>query len=260
MSLAFGFAVEAYGSSLLHKPIVRFCEQDLPDLYDARLAEMSFHHLLSQCSGLKWRELGVAWAQGNPLWDMEHSPNWISYVMSHEFSTSPGRHFNYSSGASHLLPFLLSKILNTDSSALIKARLFEPLGIEHFRWETDPQGNLAGGKGLWLEPMGLLHLGQLVLQEGQWQGQQVVQKSWLEACTAKHTRGTAFYGDYGYQWWLRPGGVVAALGFGGQAIFIEPRRSLVAVFLGNLGKQDFSLPMQLFETLRLGIDEMDSLV
>jgi len=259
-SLAFGFAIAEKDAPLLRSPIISFCKNELPSQYDSRLASLTFHHILCQCSGLKWREMGIAWGHGNPLWEMEQSRDWIAYVLGHEFSTEPGRHFNYSTGASHLLPYLLGKITQANPSQIINERLFAPLGINEYKWDVDPMGNLAGGKGLALKAQDLLHIGELVLQKGKWGAHQIVDGAWINESTRIHTKGTAFYGDYGYQWWIRPEGVIAALGFGGQALMIDPRSELVAVFLGNLGKQDFFLPMELFKTLQVGIDETPSLV
>ena len=175
--------------------------------------------------------------------------DWISYVLNREFSAHPGRHFNYSSGASHLVPFLLGRALGADPAELILEELLFPCGVDRLEWESDPLGNPAGGKGLFLRAHDLLRIGLMVLRGGRLHGRQVVSSEWLSLSTQPKARGSAFYGDYGYQWWLKPG-IVAALGFGGQCLFIDRERNLCAVFLGRLNAKEFPEPMNIFERLR----------
>jgi CubicO group peptidase (beta-lactamase class C family) len=250
VSIAFGLVYDRLGPSVLERKILQDCTEIPIENPDPRRSELSYHHLLSQTSGIKWREMGAKWGSGNPLWDMEHHHEWMSFILNREFSSVPGRHFNYSSGVSHLLPYLMGKLLEGDICDILLEDLFFPLGIDRLEWESDPQGNLSGGKGLSLRAEDLWKFGSLVAQEGKFRGRQVVSAEWIRLSTAKKARGLGYYGDYGYQWWIQSPEVVAAIGFGGQYLFIDKSRGLVAVFLGNLNKASFDLPRTLFEKLR----------
>jgi CubicO group peptidase (beta-lactamase class C family) len=67
--------------------------------------------------------------------------------------------------------------------------------------------------------------GYLYLQNGVWEGQQVVPDAWVEASVTP--------AQYGYQWWRLANGGYAALGYGGQRIVVVPTLELVAVVTGN---------------------------
>jgi CubicO group peptidase (beta-lactamase class C family) len=75
--------------------------------------------------------------------------------------------------------------------------LFGPLGIDDYQWDTAAEGNLIGGWGLYLTPRDMARLGQLFLQEGEWQGQQIVSADWVRKATAKHVEAGGDL-DYGY--------------------------------------------------------------
>ena len=74
--------------------------------------------------------------------------------------------------------------------------LFGPLGVSEVIWPSDPQGNNWGWGDMKLAPHDMAKLGYLFLNEGLWDGHQVVSAEWVEAATS----GVG----YGYQWWLKP--------------------------------------------------------
>ena len=113
--------------------------------------------------------------------------------------------------------------------------LFEPLGIGSRSWLEDKQGHVIGGAGLSIGPADMVKIGQLYLNEGKFNGVQVVSSSWIETATARHidTGGIlSFLDDYGYFWWQGNAHAVdyyVAMGYGGQYILVAPERELIAV-------------------------------
>ena len=96
-------------------------------------------------------------------------------------------------------------------------------------WETDATGIPIGGWGLQLTPRYMAKLGYLYLQDGQWDGQQIVSAKWVENATQRHTETDSDLG-YGYQWWTYPSlSAYASLGRDGQMIFVIPGSALVIV-------------------------------
>jgi hypothetical protein len=115
--------------------------------------------------------------------------------------------------------------------------LFTPLGIGPIpaaQWSSDPQGVTIGGYGLALTPREMAKLGYLYLNQGKWEGKTVVSPDWVAASTASHSdRGDKK--EYGYLWWIDPQGEwYAALGRGGQHIFVYPAENMVVVFTSDL--------------------------
>jgi CubicO group peptidase (beta-lactamase class C family) len=161
------------------------------------------------------------------------SGNWIKTLMTRPLEHEPGRVFSYDSGSSHLLSAVLTKVTGEQVAALARERIFRPLGITGgWRWPDDGQGVSIGGDGLAMRARDLAKLGQLYLQEGRWNGKQVVPAAWVRRSTREHTGVGAPGQGYGYQWWVQDGPrgkAYAALGYGGQAIVVLPALDLVVV-------------------------------
>ena len=117
--------------------------------------------------------------------------------------------------------------------------LFRPLGIDQVAWgHTSNREVISSGKRLYMRPRDMAKIGQLVLDNGEWQGRQLVSKAWLESTTTKQTKLGGV--DYGFLWWqipIRSGGdaIVSktATGNGGQYIMVFDDADLVVVFTGG---------------------------
>ena len=134
--------------------------------------------------------------------------------------------------------------------------LFDPLGIDTrpattvvvtddpgsarydaapgFVWPQDPQGVHTGFGWAKLTARDMLALGQLYLDDGQADGQQVIPTEWVHLATTPQVAVTTVPGmdAYGYQWWLTSAdehSAAFAWGFGGQLIEIVPDLNLVVV-------------------------------
>jgi CubicO group peptidase (beta-lactamase class C family) len=141
-----------------------------------------------------------------------------------------------------------------------RRELFEPLGIGNWQW----QGALLGKQimahvGLRLTPRDLAKIGQLVLNQGSWNGRQIVPVSYLQASITRQINAELNWG-YGYLW--RTGSVtvagkerawIAAMGNGGQRLFIVPGLDLVVVITAGRynvpGEKNGLASHQLFEKL-----------
>ena len=119
--------------------------------------------------------------------------------------------------------------------------LFGPLGIADVDWPTDPDGVSVGYSELRMRPHDMAKIGFLYLNEGQWDGEQIVSSKWVAASSREHISATLEDG-YGYQWWIDDSGIYLALGYKGQFIYVVPEKSLVVVFTSTLPDYDFYVP------------------
>ena len=85
-------------------------------------------------------------------------------------------------------------------------------------------------------------LGYLYLSQGIWDDRELVPTRWVEASTEYHTTHP-WWIPYGYQWWVYAGGLFAAMGEGGQVVFVVPDIDTVVVFTGGIG-----VPTRLWES------------
>lgn len=159
--------------------------------------------------------------------------------------------FQYSNAGAHLLSAILSEATGMSTLEYARTRLFDPIGIDSspaaeplidpaeipaynradFAWPVDQQGRNNGFGYVKLRARDLARLGQLYLDEGRWQGEQVVSASWVHDTTSPHAKVDATT-NYGYLWWIDQADgdpAYAAVGTGGQVIRVIPDRDLVIV-------------------------------
>jgi CubicO group peptidase (beta-lactamase class C family) len=122
----------------------------------------------------------------------------------------------------------------------------EDVGITHVEWYTDVKGRNWGYSRLYLEPRDMAKIGYLFLNEGEWDGQQIVSSEWVEDATSEHLDANLMPG-YGYQWWVSPNGYYTAIGYKGQFIHVVPDLDLIMVTTSR-DPDDFDRILDLLET------------
>ena len=218
-----GVAIEQGHVESVHEPIGRYFPEYLADAPEK--AAITIEDLITMRSGLETtsnRNYG-AWVQ---------SRNWVRGVLERPFVDEPGGRMIYSTGSTHLLSAILTKATGMSTLAFARQALGEPLGITFGGWTRDPQGIYLGGNEMAMRPRDMLRVGELFLDEGRYDGRQIVSREWVR--TSIEPRTTSRFGDreYGYGWWVRQMGgtdVFYAWGYGGQFIFIAPSVRTVVV-------------------------------
>lgn len=158
----------------------------------------------------------------------------IKYILNKPLYAAPGEEYYYRDCDPHLISYTIERLTGKTLAQNAQERLFEPLGITDYHWETDPAGTSTGAYGLFLRPRDLAKIGQMVLSHGQWKGVQIVDSSWVAISTQKQVetdyQTEPYIYHYGYYWWIVPGWqAFAAWGSGGTYIFIMPSKEMVVV-------------------------------
>ncbi len=120
--------------------------------------------------------------------------------------------------------------------------LFDPLGIHDVLWPHNPQGVYIGWGEMRLQPHDMAKIGYLFLNQGLWDGEQIVPAEWVQAATQEHIHAGTLSDGYGYQWWVDANGYYMAIGYGGQFIFVIPELQMVVVFTSSLFDANFEIP------------------
>lgn len=235
--LMIGIALAEGRIQSLDTPVLDYFPE-YADLQTPERRKITLRHMLSMTSGFAWDESLPYTDPRNSEIAMGMSADSYRYVLSQTIEAEPGTRFKYSGGDVEVMAQVLVRGTKTPIKDYAREKLFGPLGIAQFEW-AEIRGNPMAASGLRLTPRDMVKIGALVLNGGRHEGKQVVPESWIKLSTTPHAvvDPTPECGTkYGYFWWLGAGCAVtprtpwiAAIGNGGQRIWIVPSRDLVVV-------------------------------
>lgn len=231
-----GIAIKQGHIEGVDQPLLDFFPERSVANIDEQKKTITLEHVLTMSSGLDCH------AEHNEitLFQMMASPDWVQFMLDLPMRDTPGTHFEYCSGGSHLLSAIIHETTGMDALTFAQLHLFGPLGITDVAWPHDPRGiNNHGWGDLRLSPHDMAKLGFLYLNNGMWNGHQIVTPAWISAATSRHVplRWQSHFNGYGYQWWTDTSGFYGARGRGGQRIIVVPSRNMVIVLTGGGGAE-----------------------
>lgn len=211
---------------------------------------VTIEHLLTMTSGFRWEEWGKSLGSVENdqigMWFWEEGPN--IYVLKRELLAVPGTRFNYSGGDIQLLAEILQNATGMSLDKFSEKYLFEPLGITSFDWWLIfRSGEIQAAGGLKLTPRDMIKIGALMLNNGKWNGKQIISEAWLSKCSSPFAGNTRIKipGEdlgklgYSYTWWTKTFdyknqtiNMFLAVGWGGQKIMVLPELDMVVAFTG----------------------------
>ncbi|WP_249729709.1 MULTISPECIES: serine hydrolase [unclassified Chelatococcus] len=232
MSALVGIAIDRRVLDGPDQPIAPLLKRDLPDNPDPRLERVTVGHLLSMQAGLG-RTSGPNYGR----WVA--SRNWVRYALEQDFDDEPGGAMLYSTGSTHLLSAILTRVTGRSTLALAQDWMKPVEGFAIASWARDPQGIYLGGNQMAMTPRALLAFGELYRNRGRNRaGETVISESWVDESWKPRT-ASRFTGDaYGYGWFLRQMAgqdVRYAWGYGGQMLYVAPALDLTVVMTSDEG-------------------------
>ena len=238
-STAVGLAV-AEGGLTVDDPVLSFFPEEAPAAPSENLKAMRVRHLLSMVTGHDEDTTGFLFER--------QDGNWVKGFLERPVEHAPGTHFVYNSGASYMLSAIVQKLTGLTLLDYLQPRLFEPLGIENVIWESCPRGINFGGFGMSVKTEDIARFGQLYLQNGLWQGQQILPAAWVAEATAYQVPNEPddnpdWKQGYGYQFWRCRHGVYRGDGAFGQFCVVMPEQD--AVLAITAGVQDMQSVLDL---------------
>ncbi|TWT91521.1 serine hydrolase domain-containing protein [Stieleria varia] len=224
-STAVGLAV-AEGKLSVDDFVLSFFPDDAPAEPSNYLKSMRVRDLLTMSTG----------HQDEPKLSPE--VHWVKTFLAHPVPHKPGTHFRYNTPATYMLSAIVQKVTGQTVNDYLSTRLFQPLGIEQPKWDMSPQGISIGGYGLFLRTEDIAKFGQLYLQRGQWNGQQLIPESWIDLATTKQvSNGSDPSRDwdqgYGFQFWRCRHGAFRGDGKDGQFCVVMPEQDAVVALTAN---------------------------
>ncbi|KFM99219.1 class C beta-lactamase-related serine hydrolase [Bacillus clarus] len=212
--------------------------------YNLKASEVTVRHLLTMTAPYPYAD----WQE--PLEELCTQQDWVQYTLNRAGKGGEIGPFKYSSAGAHLLSAIIMSTTGKSAREFANEHLFQPIGMREIPdynmkafgfddlfgkdvkgWVHDPNGISTGGWGLTLTVRDMAKFGRLYLNEGTFNGKQILSKSWIKESTEMNTN------QYGYLWWLREEDGISsycAMGDGGNVICCVPERELVVVIASEV--------------------------
>ncbi len=214
----------------------------VPELSKSGYKGVPIRHILQMSSGINFVEvyddaksdlmtMMIQLAGGRSL---------IEYAASLASRKPSGQEFNYASIDTAVLGLLLERVTGKSAAAYLEDKIWKRIGTEaDASWATDNHGNPLAFAWLNATPLDFARFGRLYLNEGRWDGVQIVPADWIRNSVVpseKHLQPRALYGPdwnigYQFQWWVPSGEEkeFVAIGIWGQFIYVNPTRKTIIV-------------------------------
>lgn len=224
-STAVGLAVSE-GKLSLDDPVLQFFPEETPQDPSKNLQAMRVRDLLTMSTGHQEQV------------NLSQAENWVQAFLQHPVPHKPGTHFMYNTPATYMLSAIVQKVTGQHLLDYLQPRLFDPLGIPKPQWDNSPQDIALGGYGLYLRSEDIAKFGQLLLQQGRWEGKQLIPQDWIALATSKQvSNGSNPDSDweqgYGFQFWRCRHGAYRGDGKSGQFCIVLPEQDAVIAITAN---------------------------
>lgn len=252
---AIGFAI-AEGKLKLTDKVISFFPDQLPANISENLEAMTIHDLLTMTCGHDGD------LRSNERAARNADKGWVEQFLAYPVDHKPGTFFAYNSPGTYMLSAIVQKVTGEKLVDYLYPRLFRPLGIVNVKWQESPEGINCGGWGLYLKTEDLAKMGQLFLQKGKWDGQQVLPEEWIAEASAKQVASFPAGMDpeaakkskisentndwmqgYGYQMWRCRHNAYRADGADGQYILIIPEKDAIIAVTAHIGDMQAELDL-----------------
>ena len=200
-------------------------------------SKITIANLLNMNSGLEWEENYTKICDATKMLFQAEDMSQAQLIKPAQFK--PNSHWNYSSGTTNLLSGILRKQFKIHQEYLDfwYTALIDKIGMNSMLVETDMVGNYVGSSYGWATTRDWGKFGLLYLHKGNWNGEQILDESWVKfSATPTNTSN----GKYGAHFWLNAGGkfpdvprdMFYCSGYQGQMVAIFPSHDLVIVRMG----------------------------
>ncbi|MCT4634564.1 MAG: beta-lactamase family protein [Firmicutes bacterium] len=235
-------------SILMEQGKIENLEIKLGDIIDIP-HDITLRELLDMKSGLVWNEHESFKKSSGKFKRFINSASPLEYIS--EMEKKDGMEFNYNSLNSHLLSYVIKEVSAMMPQDFAEKYLFKPLHIESFDWDDDQEGLVFGGHGLSLRIYDMAKLGYLLLNDGMWEGKQILSMDYLDLLKNERLSTGSDY-SYSLHWWIKKIGernIPMAIGYGGQKIFVDKEERLVVAVNSMIPRKNQNSVDRIFEVL-----------
>jgi CubicO group peptidase (beta-lactamase class C family) len=223
-STALGFAVSE-GLVDLDATVLSYFPEFDAEVTDPRSRRMKVRHVASMASGHADETVERAWTAGRG--------DLVLGLLLTPPDHEPGTFFAYNQPCTYTLSRIISQVTGGTMIDFLRPRLFEPLGIDEYGWITDAEGRPLGYSGLHSTTEAIAKLGQLYLDQGRWEGKQLLPESWVAEATRSHVvpdrENVDWRQGYGFQFWRSRHGYRGDGAYGQFMVILPEADAVVAI-------------------------------
>src|SRR5215203_3266392 len=254
-----GIAIDEGHIKSVDEPITNYLQELLEK--DERFKSITIRHLLTMSSGIKYEEGGdLPWSEEADDTKTYYATDLRELALTCRIEGKPGEYFEYNNYNPLLVGLILERATGMPVSRYMEEKLWKPVGMEaNGSWSLDSKedGFEKMESGVNARARDFARFGMLFAKEGNWDGEQLVSRGWVEEST-RADRSTDPSEDYQYFWWVNAPAAknhFYALGKYGQYIYVAPEKDLVIVRLGKQeGERGYDYWTSLFEELSTKLD------
>ncbi|MCL6275417.1 beta-lactamase family protein [Muricauda sp. 2012CJ35-5] len=225
-----------------------FPEYESFENWSERKNDITLENVLTMQHGWRYNEWDypIESDQNTLYYIYRNYTDFVKGMLDQPMDTNPGTTFTYATMASHALGAAVGNQAGQSFTAFAREHLFEPLEFDKVYWLYSPKNRAMAGCCLFISGRDMTKLGQLFLDDGQWNGTQILSSDWIEKSVTRTVGINLGFSDgYGYQWWTKEFSLnrqtldsYFAAGNGGQFIYVFPSLNAVISFTGeNYGSQ-----------------------
>lgn len=208
---------------------------DVKALPFSKHRNLTVRHLLTMSSGVSFAEAGSVTDE-----------DWLKEYFEATVKFEPGTEFAYNSMNSYVLSAIVTAVTGKPMTDYLDVKLFRPLEISTYHWEKCPHGIVKGGWGLYLMPEDMAKIGELIRNNGKWNGKQLVSSARIKKLGTKTMDTPEAMGKYGYgmqAWCGARKGWTVCNGLFGQNVIVCPDIGVTLVTTGGVDALFQNCPM-----------------
>jgi len=236
-----GIALDQGCLSSVDQKMMEFFPEFAGQIADPRKEQITIRDLLQMRAGYPDEEYTPPYMEILFLSDDWHH---IPHLVDFPLTSDPETRFQYSNLTSHLLAVIVARACDTDLKSYAQEHLFTPMNAQVGNWYPDADDYNLGALGIFVTARDMAKFGMLYLNDGEYEGNQVLSADWVRDSLQRYSEGikrggeiSSKYGSfrdlgYGYQWWsARVGGhhFNYAAGHGGNYIILLDELDMIIV-------------------------------
>jgi CubicO group peptidase (beta-lactamase class C family) len=234
LSALVGIALNQGCLSSVEQKMVDFFPEFANQITDPRKKQITMREMLQMRAGYPDEETDPAYM------DALYWGEYLPLIVEFPLVSDPGTRFHYSNLTFNWLAIILARACGTDLKSYAQEHLFWPMDTEVGDWLQDRDGHYIGSGGIHLTARDAAKFGMLYLNDGEYEGNQIIPPDWVHDSLRTYSENARDYGmslsfrdlGYGYGWWRARAGehhFSFAWGHGGQLIVLLDELDMVIV-------------------------------